>query len=130
MESFVRIVNIWKLSTFIVKLSISTPLTTFTKISILDVWQDSEYASASSVFAIRKTGCGVGSESRINHPASIYLFKVNNRNTRKRCEMCSKVTIKTPKWHLFLAHLLLTLNKQMLVSWVRSQYFASLAAQH
>ena len=28
------------------------------------------------------------------YPAKIYLFKVNNRNTRKRCEMCSKLTIK------------------------------------
>ena len=26
---------------------------------------------------------------------SIYLFKVNNRNTRKRCELCSKPKIKT-----------------------------------
>ena len=30
-------------------------------------------------------------------PANIYLFKVNNRNTRKRCETCSKLTIKTPE---------------------------------
>ena len=29
--------------------------------------------------------------------ANIYLFKVNNRNTRKRCEICSKSTIKTPE---------------------------------
>ena len=28
--------------------------------------------------------------------ANIYLFKVNNRNTGKRCEICSKLTIKTP----------------------------------
>ena len=28
-------------------------------------------------------------------PATIYLFKVNIRNTRKRCEMCSKLTTKT-----------------------------------
>ena len=27
---------------------------------------------------------------------SIYFFKANNRNTRKRCEICSKLTIKTP----------------------------------
>ena len=27
----------------------------------------------------------------------IYLFKDNNRNTRKRCEICSKLTIKTPE---------------------------------
>ena len=29
------------------------------------------------------------------NPANIYLFKVNNR--RKRCEICSKLTIKTPE---------------------------------
>ena len=28
---------------------------------------------------------------------NIYLFKVNNRNTRKRCEISSKLTLKTPK---------------------------------
>ena len=27
--------------------------------------------------------------------AGIYLFKVNNRNTRKSFEICSKLTIKT-----------------------------------
>ena len=32
-----------------------------------------------------------------NSPANIYLFKVNNRNTRKSCEICSKLTIKTPE---------------------------------
>ena len=31
-----------------------------------------------------------------NYPANIYLFKVNNRNIRKRCELRSKLTIKTP----------------------------------
>ena len=65
--------------------------------------------------------------SKANNPANIYLFKVNNRNTRKRCEIFSKLTIKTPEWrrhrsgvlivnfenisHLFLVVLLLTLNK-------------------
>ena len=29
------------------------------------------------------------------YPANIYLFKVNNRNTRKRSKICSKLTIKT-----------------------------------
>ena len=35
-------------------------------------------------------------------PARIYLFKVGNRNTRRKCEICSKLTIKTPErsqWH-------------------------------
>ena len=30
---------------------------------------------------------------------SIYLFQVNNRNTRTRCKICSKLTIKPPEWH-------------------------------
>ena len=64
----------------------------------------------------------------IEAPANICLFKGNNRNTRKRCEICSKLTIKTSEQHhtccsavfivnfehiahLFLVSLLLTLNK-------------------
>ena len=38
-----------------------------------------------------------------SYQAGIYLLKVNNRNTRTRCEICSKLTIKTPErrqWHL------------------------------
>ena len=31
-----------------------------------------------------------------NYPAGIYLFKINNRNSRTMCETCSKLTIKTP----------------------------------
>ena len=61
---------------------------------------------------------------------SIYFLKVNNRNTRTKCEICSKLTIKTPErrhWrpsgvlivkfehisHLVLVFLLLTLNMQL-----------------
>ena len=33
----------------------------------------------------------------VPHPANNCLFKVNNRNTTKRCEICSKLTIKTPE---------------------------------
>ena len=29
--------------------------------------------------------------------ANIYLFKFNNKNTRKMCEIFSKLTIKTPE---------------------------------
>ena len=40
---------------------------------------------------------------RNSYPAgTISLLKVNNRNTRTRCEICSKLTIKTPEqrqWH-------------------------------
>ena len=29
-------------------------------------------------------------------PAGNYMFKVSNRNARTGCEICSKLTIKTP----------------------------------
>ena len=61
---------------------------------------------------------------------TFYLFKVNNRNTKK-CDRCSKVTIKTPEQHhgrrsgvfivefeyilrIFVVFLLITLNKKIL----------------
>ena len=69
-------------------------------------------------------------EHLLYSPAGIYLLKVNIRNTRLRCEMCSKLTIKTPEqyhWrrsgvftvnfehisYLVLVFLLLTLNMQL-----------------
>ena len=62
-----------------------------------------------------------------NVQAGIHMFKVNNSNTRTRCEICSKLTIKTLErrnWcrsgvfivnierisHLVLVFLFLTLN--------------------
>ena len=62
------------------------------------------------------------------YPAGNYIFKVNNRNTRKRCAICSKLTINIPErrhWgrsgifivnfeyilHLVLLFLLLTLSR-------------------
>ena len=39
-------------------------------------------------------------------PANIYLFKLNNRNTRKKWKICSKLTVT----NVFLVLLSLTLN--------------------
>ena len=57
-------------------------------------------------------------------PANKYLVKAGNTSTGKRCELCSKLTIKTLKRHhdvvlvsvvdLFLVFILLTLNRLML----------------
>ena len=59
-------------------------------------------------------------------PAGIYMFKVNNRHTRTRCEICSKLTIKTPERYdngvdqvssllaLNILHTLLTLGRQLM----------------
>ena len=38
-------------------------------------------------------------------PTGVYLVKVNNRNTRTTCKICSKLTIKTPErpqWRLII----------------------------
>ena len=35
--------------------------------------------------------------TKIGYPADNCMFKVNIRNTRARCEICSKLTIKTPE---------------------------------
>ena len=44
--------------------------------------------------------------------ANIYLFKINDRKSRKSCEICSKLTIKTPERRqgFRFGVLLLTLN--------------------
>ena len=49
------------------------------------------------------------------NPVGIYLLKVNNRNTRTRCEICSGVFIVNFEHisHLVLVFLLLALNMQM-----------------
>ena len=48
------------------------------------------------------------------NPASNYMFKVNNRDTKTRCKICSKLTIKTPERHqwrgVVLVSLLFTLK--------------------
>ena len=37
-------------------------------------------------------------EIAIKIPVGIQLYKVNNRNTRRRCEICSKLTVDTGKY--------------------------------
>ena len=37
---------------------------------------------------------------KIKNEANIYLFKANNKNTRKSCKICSKFTIKTSQRRL------------------------------
>ena len=46
------------------------------------------------------------------YPAGNYMFKVNNRNSRTMCELCSKLTIKIPerRHDVVLVSLLITLK--------------------
>ena len=80
---------------------------------------------------------------------NIYLFKMNNRNTKKRCEICSTLTMKTPErrhWprsgvfivnfehilHLFLMFLLLIWTSKCLLGIVdfEKTYSVQHSAQH
>ena len=48
--------------------------------------------------------------------AGIYLLKVNNRNTRTRCEICSVLTIKIPErrhWRVSIVNF-----EQLIAGWV------------
>ena len=58
--------------------------------------------------------CLIGS-----YPAGIYLLKVNNRNTWRRSEICSKLTIKTPERHEWHHSRVFIVNfKHVIASWV------------
>ena len=67
-------------------------------------------------------------QGKCRNPVGNYMLKINNRNTRTRCEICSKLTIRKPEqrqWchsgvfivnlehipHLVLVFLLLTLSR-------------------
>ena len=54
--------------------------------------------------------------SRYATQAGIYLLKVNNRNTKTRCEICSKLTIKTPERRLIVNF------GHLIAGWDSSQY--------
>ena len=62
--------------------------------------------------------CSVGLIFLKVFPVGIYLLKVNNKNTKTRYEICSKLAIKTPErryWHKYfipcpIVFILLTLN--------------------
>ena len=47
-----------------------------------------------------------------SYPAGNYMFKANNRNTRTRCEVCSKFTIKTPEKHNWHCSGVFTVNSE------------------
>ena len=58
----------------------------------LDLRQCSEESSEDDASVSSKSSTGF-----IANPVGIYMLKVKNRNTRTRCEICSKLTIKTPE---------------------------------
>ena len=59
-----------------------------------------------NILLVRLINRAKGELGRISNWPGIYLLKVNkiyNKNTRKRCKICSKLTIKTPeqRWCLY-----------------------------
>ena len=61
-----------------------------------------------------------------NHffPAGIYLVKVNNRNPSARCEIYSKLTIKTTDWrHWQHSDIFIVNFEHVTADWVLARYF-------
>ena len=98
------------------------------KSSITDIWQAAKYTSEYNIISLAWLFFLLNLQNSQCHQANLCLLIVNNRSTRKRCKICSKLAIKTPKrrhWrrsgifivnsehisHLFLVLLLLTLKK-------------------
>ena len=56
------------------------------------------------------------------NPANIFTFKVTNRDTRKMCEICSKLKIKTPELLIYYSTPFSSVSivefEQVNVSWV------------
>ena len=61
-------------------------------------------------------------------PTKVYLLKFNNRNTRKRCEICTKLTIKTQSRRSVVFIVIFTPSTVSVVDFVltRKYLFASL----
>ena len=58
-------------------------------------------------------------QSTITSLAGIYMFKVNDKNSRTRCEICSELTIKTPerrKWRR--SGVLIVKFEQVIADWI------------
>ena len=66
---------------------------------------------------------------RVNYPANIYLIKVNNRNTWKSCEICSKLKIKTPYFTPFFNVSVIGFE-QGNISWVVVQLYCQSSLLH
>ena len=107
------------------KYEVSADLVTFTEEILNDKLH---FLCSVNHFLILLECLGVTFRHISDEVASIYLLKINNRNTRTKSEICSKLTIKTPEqrhWrrsgvfianfehilHFVLVFLLLTLNK-------------------
>ena len=60
---------------------------------------DTSVVSVSKTVAFRlvETQIKTHQSTVTSHPDGNYMFKVDNRNTRARCKICSKLTIKTPE---------------------------------
>ena len=52
----------------------------------------------------QRNSINLNSHQACDYPAGNYMFKVNNRNTRTRCETFLKLAIKIPEWLAGWAH--------------------------
>ena len=85
-DYFIHIISIFQLiyATTFSDISLSVVYFKFEKVTVKGLHNQKKVLSAIAI--------------KINDiPAGNYMFKVNNRNTRTRCEIWSKLTIKIPE---------------------------------
>ena len=80
------------------------------------------FASFDNAFACNTTFLSVSSWEDIKEGISVnqadnYMFKVNNRNTRTRCEIRLKLTMKTPIFIVNFEHIFHLVLFSLLLTW-------------
>ena len=80
------------------------------------------FASFDNTFACNTTFLSVSSWEDIKEGISVnqadnYMFKVNNRNTRTRCEIRLKLTMKTPIFIVNFEHIFHLVLFSLLLTW-------------
>ena len=93
-----------------------SPIIAYTNVVILGTWLndiilflclfDEEKSSLKLFFCILQKG-----NTMIN-PAGNYMFEVNDKNTRKRCQICSKLKLVSAIFYqIFISHQMIALQK-------------------
>ena len=90
---------------FVVLLNLCSGVFLYSFVSIISVflWNDSFMFLWDTLFNL--FGLSLGLLFLLVSPAGNYMFKINNRNTRTKCEICSKLTIIVNFQHI--SHLVL-----------------------
>ena len=65
---------------------------------IIPVWKTNQCIFSSNILWFKQSKfVNLWKSGQFDYPVNICLFKVSNRNTSQTCNVCSKLTLKTPE---------------------------------